>query len=148
MGNIIMLLSQIHGYSEVLSLYLIAASDPRPNAGHHITFTCHIFRFLLAVTVCQEFSYFNEVDIFKSSILQNAPLLEYFWCFSKEMWNYGIGYRLELCMGFCEKDNTGKVPVSSHPIKSAYYQYDLSLKKIFPYWAVPGLSDGMQDLSL
>ena len=51
-------------------------------------------------------------------------------------------------MGFCEKDNTGKVPVSSHPIKSAYYQYDLSLKKIFPYWAVPGLSDGMQDLSL
>ena len=41
------------------------------------------------------------------------------------------------------------MPISSQPIKSASYQYDLSLKKyFFIYLAVPGLSDDTQDLSL
>lgn len=62
------LLSQIHGYSQALSFYLIAVSVPRPSAGHHITFTCHIFNFLLAVTVCQSSLILMRLIAFKSSI--------------------------------------------------------------------------------
>ena len=135
-----MLLSQIHGYSEVLSLYLIVASDPRPDAGHHITFTCHIFRFLLAVTVCQS-----------SLILMRLIVLSQAFCRMLLYWNIFdvfLKIRLEL-WGFMRK--TIRVKCQFLHIVSKVHTINMicHLKKYFLiYLAVPGLSDGMQDLSL
>lgn len=98
-------------------IYLV----PGSNLGGHITFSYHVSLgsswlqqflryslFLMTLTVLRSVG-----QMFCRLSLSGFCLTFFSW------WDW--------VMGSGEKDHRGKLPVSSHPIKSTYYQPDLSL---------------------
>ena len=109
-------------FIQILSFYLMSFYCSRipSKIPHSIYFSC-FFWHLLAVTVSQTCLVLDEFDRFEeyqnSTEVGDAPLLKSVICFSHSY----------LGCGFLGRRPESKVPFSSHPVQSTYYQHDLSL---------------------
>lgn len=106
-------------YSHLLSFYLRSfCCSGIPSRLPYYTELC-FFRLLLAMAVFQNFLVyedFNGCEEHWSSILQDALLLEFAYCFPHDQ--TGV-------MSFGKEDHKGKVPSSSHLFKDTHCKSEL-----------------------